>query len=100
MLKRLALTITAWRCSVGSMANKHHLIGEFLSELEDPEKLKAYLSDPEKGLRESGLSDEKQATLRSNNPAKIRTALQDEYKDAKVIAFMVILAPIIDEAKD
>jgi hypothetical protein len=82
------------------MANKHHLIGEFLSELEDPEKLKAYLSDPEKGLRESGLSDDKQAVLRSNNPATIRAELQKEYADAKVIAFMVILAPIIAASKD
>jgi hypothetical protein len=77
------------------MANTHKLIGEFLSELENPEKLKAYLTDPEKGLRESGLSDEQQATLRSNDLAKIRAALQAEYKDAKVIAFMVILAPTI-----
>jgi hypothetical protein len=84
------------------MANKHNLIGEFLSELENPEKLKAYLGDPEKTLRESGLSDEQQATLRSNDPAKIREALQAEYKDAKVMAFMVILAPMViaSPAKD
>jgi len=84
------------------MTNKHNLIGEFLSELEHPDKLKAYLENPEKTLRASGLSGEQQATLRSNDLAKIREALQAEYKDVKIIAFMVILAPMViaSPAKD
>jgi hypothetical protein len=77
------------------MAEAPKLIGEFLSELEDPHKLKAYLDDPEKVLRESGLTDEQRETLRSNDHARIREAIREEYKDAEVLLFMVIAAPMV-----
>src|SRR5437899_1041057 len=59
------------------MAKK--LIGEFLTELaEDVDKLRTYLEDRDDLLGESGLSDEQQEVLRSNDLKRIRDETYDD----------------------
>jgi hypothetical protein len=62
------------------------MIGDFLLELaEDPELLARYKDDPTRVLAESGLTDEQQEILRSNDLKRIRDAIRAEYQEAKVI---------------
>jgi hypothetical protein len=62
------------------------MIGDFLLELaEDPELLARYRDDPTRVLAESGLTDEQQEILRSNDLKRIRDAIRAEYQEAKVI---------------
>ena len=63
------------------------LIGEFLTELaEDVDKLRAYLGeDRDDLLRGSGLSDEQQEILRSNDLKRIRDAIRAEYSGAQIL---------------
>ncbi len=70
------------------MARPRKLIGEFLIELsEDKRGFSNYLENPESVLAESGLTKSQQKLLLSNNLARIRDAVRDEYKTAKVILF-------------
>jgi hypothetical protein len=63
------------------------LIGEFLAELgENPNLLTDYGRNPKEFLKgRSDLSEEQKNVLLSNDLKKIRKAIQDEYRDAKVI---------------
>jgi hypothetical protein len=62
------------------------MIGDFLLELaEDAELLARYRDDPAQVLAESGLTDEQQEILRSNDLKRIRDAIRAEYQQAKVI---------------
>jgi hypothetical protein len=62
------------------------MIGDFLLELaEDAELLARYRDDPARVLAESGLTDEQQEILRSNDLKRIRDAIRAEYQEAKVI---------------
>jgi hypothetical protein len=57
-------------------------IGDFLIKLsEEPELLETYYSDPRAVLAESGLTEEQQETILSNDAARIQEALQGEYPD-------------------
>ena len=60
------------------------LIGEFLVELnENPALLEQYRSDQEGFLRgRSDLTEEQKQLLLTNDLKRIRTAVQDEYKQA------------------
>ena len=66
---------------------RRKLIGEFLAELaENPELLAEYGRDPEGVLREqSGLTPEQQDILSSNDLARIRDTIRDEYHRAEII---------------
>jgi hypothetical protein len=62
------------------------MIGDFLLELaEDPDLLARYRDDPARVLAESGLTDEQQEILRSNDLKRIRDAIRAEYQEAQVI---------------
>ena len=70
------------------MERPRKLIGEFLLELgEDKHGFARFARDPEAVLAVSGLTKEQQLILRSNDLKKIREAIRDEYKSAKVILF-------------
>jgi hypothetical protein len=62
------------------------MIGDFLLELaEDDDLLTRYRDHQAQVLAESGLTEEQQATLRSNDLRRIRDAVRAEYQEAKVI---------------
>ena len=63
------------------------MIGDFLVELsEDPSLLKEYQAD-QKGVlaRKSGLTEEQQNILCTNDLKRIRDAIRDEYKKAEIV---------------
>jgi hypothetical protein len=66
---------------------RRKLIGEFLAELaENPELLAEYGRDQKGFLRErSGLTDEQQDILCSNDLKRIRDAVRDEYQSAEIL---------------
>jgi Aromatic-ring-opening dioxygenase LigAB, LigA subunit len=66
-------------------------IGEFLTELaDDPELLGRYREDPEAVLAESGLTEEQQEIVRSNDLARIRDAVRAEYQRAEIFVVPVM----------
>jgi hypothetical protein len=72
-------------------------IGDFLTRLgEDPELLERYFADPDSVLADSGLNADQQATVRSEDAARIQAALMDEYpgSDVGVVYGKPILRPI------
>ena len=70
------------------MANAPKLIGEFLSELaESQDLLNAYLEDPDKAMKEFGLSDAQRDTMLSNDLGRIRDAIREEYHKAEILVF-------------
>ena len=90
------------------MADEKKLMGEFLSQLDSAEKLKAYVEEPEQAMKAFGLDDHQRKTLTSNNLDKIRHEIQKEYakaEDVRLLPFALqhimapqnILAPPPDE---
>jgi ribosomal protein L16/L10AE len=90
------------------VADEKKLMGEFLSQLDSTDKLKAYVEDPEKAMTDFGLDDAQRKTLTSNNLDKIRHAIHKEYAKAEdvwllpfpvqhIMAPQNILAPPPDE---
>jgi hypothetical protein len=78
------------------MAEAPKLIGEFLSELaEDQELLNAYLDNQRATLDKSGLSAEQRDVLLSNDLARIREAIREEYAKAQVLVFPIPLQHIL-----
>jgi hypothetical protein len=74
------------------------LIGEFLSGLvEDNDKLQAYLSHPEKALKDSGLTESQQRLLIAGDAKAIRAEIKKEYGKGRVVflplALQHIMAP-------
>jgi hypothetical protein len=68
------------------VAQEWKLIGEFLLELyEDADKLARYMEDQAGALAHSGLTEEQQETLLSNDLNRIRDAIREEYEKAEVI---------------
>jgi hypothetical protein len=65
------------------MANDTKLIGEFLSELaDDQDKLHTYLEQPEVAVEASGLHAEQREIVLSNDPVRIKEAINEEYAQA------------------
>jgi hypothetical protein len=60
------------------------LIGDFLNELTDDEALQQEYRQDQKGVlqRKSGLTQEQQDELLSNDEKRLRKAIQDEYQKA------------------
>ena len=74
------------------MAEAPKLIGEFLSELaENPDTLQAYIASPEQALLVSGLTEEQQETLLSNDLNRIKDAIRVEYGKAEVLLFIWVI---------
>jgi hypothetical protein len=74
------------------MAEGPKLIGEFLSELaDDPDKLQAYLENPEQVMQEAGLTEEQRETLLSNDLNRIKDAIREEYGKAEVLLFIWVI---------
>jgi hypothetical protein len=74
------------------MAAGPMLIGEFLSELaDDPDKLQAYLENPEQVMQEAGLTEEQRETLLSNDLNRIKGAIREEYGKAEVLLFIWVI---------
>jgi hypothetical protein len=70
------------------MAKRRKLIGEFLSELADhPKKMREYLADREKAMRDAGLDHHQRQILLSNDLHRIRDAIHEEYATAQVLLF-------------
>jgi hypothetical protein len=67
------------------------LIGEFLLDLEKHHHFKDFQKDPKKVLKESGLSEEQQEILLSNDLHRIREAIHHEYREAKVIVVPLMM---------
>ena len=64
-------------------------LSDFLLELSnDPDKLAQYKEDSETVLASSGLSDEDQEVMRSNDPQRIRDALGIT---AQVVVVVVVI---------
>ena len=77
------------------MAPPRKLIGEFLFELTENKRAFAYYAkDRKKALEESGLTKAQQKIVLSDNLEKIRDAVRDEYRSAKVLVVaMFVLRP-------
>jgi hypothetical protein len=74
------------------MAAGSKLIGEFLSELaDDPDKLQAYLENPEQVMQEAGLTQEQRETLLSNDLNRVKQAIREEYGKAEVLMFIWVI---------
>jgi hypothetical protein len=72
------------------MAKRRKLIGEFLTELADhPKRMREYLEDREKVMREAGLDDHQREVLLSNDLRRIRDAIHEEYATAHVLLFAI-----------
>jgi hypothetical protein len=70
------------------MAEGRKLMGEFLSELaENALKLSAYLEKPDEVMERSGLTEDQREILRSDDLARIRDAIREEYASAAVLLF-------------
>jgi hypothetical protein len=73
------------------------LIGEFLLELSEHKRsFQHYAQDREKVLAESGLTKEQQEIILSDDLERIRDAVRDEYRSAKVLVvamFVLITRP-------
>jgi len=80
------------------VADKKKLMGEFLSQLDSGDKLKAYVENPEKAMTAFGLDEGQRNTLTSNNLDRIKNAIHREYeteKGVRLLPFAVqnIMAP-------
>jgi hypothetical protein len=73
------------------VADEKKLMGEFLSQLDSGDKLKAYVDDPEKAMTDFGLDKHQRDTLTSNNLHKIKDAIDGEHakekKDVQLLPF-------------
>jgi hypothetical protein len=90
------------------VADEKKLMGEFLSQLDSVDKLKAYVEKPEKAMTDFGLDKGQCETLLSNNLDRIKNAIHREYAEAKdvhllpfplqnILAPQNIMAPPPDE---
>jgi len=72
------------------MAKRRTLIGEFLTELADhPKRMREYMEDREKVMRDAGLDHEQREVLMSNDLGRIRDAIHEEYATAQVLLFAI-----------
>jgi hypothetical protein len=77
------------------VAAHRKLIGEFLIELtEDKRALAYYAKDRKKALEGSGLTKAQQKIVLSDDLEKIRNAVREEYKTAKVLVVAMFVLGI------